>query len=82
MLYYDEENSQVLSNDYVPKNEERKDNITAHQIISIIKLPNEEKYGIVLNKYKSMGELNICPTLYLYQNDHYEQVKTCKEMES
>ncbi len=82
VLYYDGDNSQVIRNDYVSKNDERTGDIAAYQIISIIKLPNQEKYGIVINKYRSMGELNVCPTLYLYQNDHYEQVKTCKEMES
>ena len=82
VLYVDGTNVQVISNDYIPKREEWSGKNTVHQFFSIIKLPNQDNYGIVLNKYRSMGGLNYCPTLYLLKEGKFEQVKTCKEMES
>ena len=82
ILYYDGVNSQVIRNDFISVDDEWSGDYTAHEFFSIIKLPNQDNYGIVLNKYRSMGGLNYCPTLYLLKEGKFEQVKTCKEMES
>ncbi len=82
ILYYDGNDSRVLKNIYIDKEDEFDDDMTAFEISSIIRLPNQEKYSIIFNRYKTMGGLSICPTLFEFKSDTFEMIKTCKEMES
>lgn len=80
VLYIDGNNIQEVYNDVVLRSDTS--TITYHvNTISIIRFNSSEKYSIIVNKFKPMGELVSCPTLLLFDDSNkLNEVKTCQEV--
>ncbi|MEG2283366.1 MAG: hypothetical protein RSB99_01920 [Bacilli bacterium] len=79
ILYQDGDKVQVLKKDIINRTKQYQE-ASGNAVMTILKFNNRSTYDIILNRYRPMGSLPSCPVLLTLKDGHFEETKTCQEV--